>query len=56
MTYMKKITKYPDGKKIADQIAKEWKVIYRRRPAMMDELKKAGFQNDLCIVLCVKLG
>ena len=43
MTYLKKITKYPDGRGKADQIAKEWKVIYRRRPAMMDELKKAGF-------------
>ena len=43
MTYLKKITKYPDGRGKAAQIAKEWKVIYRRRPAMMDELKKAGF-------------
>ena len=43
MTYLKKITKYPDGRGKADQIAKEWKVIYRRRPAMMDELRKAGF-------------
>lgn len=43
MTYMKKITKYPDGREMADQIAGEWKVIYRRRPAMMDELRKAGF-------------
>ena len=43
MIYLKKITKYPDGKEKADQIAKEWKVIYRKRPAMMDELKKARF-------------
>lgn len=43
MGYMKKITKYSGGRKIADQIAKEWKVIYRRRPAMMDELRKAEF-------------
>lgn len=43
MAYMKKIAKYSGGREIADQIAKEWKVIYRRRPAMMDELKKAGF-------------
>lgn len=43
MDYMKKITKYPGGRKLADQIAKEWKVTYRRRPAMMDELRKAGF-------------
>ncbi len=43
MTYMKKLVKYPGGKGLADQIAKEWKVIYRRRTAMMDELRKAGF-------------
>lgn len=43
MTYLKKITKYPDGREKANQIAKEWKEIYRRRPAMMDELRKAGF-------------
>ena len=39
MNYMKKITKYPGGRETADQIAEEWKVTYRRRPAMMDELK-----------------
>lgn len=43
MIYMKKVAKYSGGREIADQIAKEWKVIYRRRPAMMDELRKAGF-------------
>ncbi|WP_455580059.1 hypothetical protein [Faecalibacillus intestinalis] len=43
MTYLKKITKYPDGREKANQIAKEWKEIDRRRPAMMDELRKAGF-------------
>ena len=43
MTYMKKIAKYPDGREKAERIAEEWKVTYRRRPAMMDELRKAGF-------------
>lgn len=43
MTYMKKITKYPNGREIASQIAEEWKLTYCRRPAMMDELRKAGF-------------
>lgn len=43
MTYMKKIVKYPGGRERADQIAEEWKVTYRRRPAMMDELRRAGF-------------
>lgn len=43
MSYLKKITKYPDGKKIARDIADCWKQDYKRRPAMMDELRKAGF-------------
>lgn len=43
MCYLKKITKYPDGKKIAQDIADCWKQDYKRRPAMMDELRKAGF-------------
>lgn len=43
MSYLKKITKYPDGKKIARNIADCWKQDYKRRPAMMDELRKAGF-------------
>lgn len=43
MIYMKKIARYPDGNGITEQIAKEWREEYRRRPAMMDELTKAGF-------------
>ncbi len=43
MTYLKKIAGYPDGKIMAQEIADCWKVDYRRRPAMMDELRKAGF-------------
>lgn len=41
--YLKKIRKYPDGDKAAGEIAAEWKEKYRRRPAMMDELRKANF-------------
>lgn len=41
--YLKKIKKYPDGEKYARKVAEEWKSLYRRRPAMMDELQKAGF-------------
>lgn len=41
--YLKKIKKYPDGEKRAKKAAEEWKALYRRRPAMMDELRKAGF-------------
>lgn len=43
MKYMKKIVKYPNGKNEVQKIAGDWKEIYRRRPAMMDELRKAGF-------------
>lgn len=41
--YLKKIKKYPDGSRIANEIAGEWRQCYYRRPAMMDELRKAGF-------------
>lgn len=40
--YLKKIKDYPNGKELVDQVVKEWKVQYRRRPAMMDELKRGG--------------
>lgn len=43
MGYLKKIVKYPDGKSITQKIAGKWRELYRRRPAMMDELRKAGF-------------
>lgn len=43
MSYLKKIATYPDGKKIVRDIADCWKQDYKRRPAMMDELRKAGF-------------
>lgn len=41
--YLKKIKKYPDGKELAMEIAKDWRALYYRRSAMMDELRKAGF-------------
>ena len=43
MDYLRKIKKYPDGKETAAEIAKEWRTMYSRRSAMMDELRKAGF-------------
>lgn len=43
MKYLKKISKIPNGKDVAIQIAEQWKVEYRRRSAMMDELRKIGF-------------
>lgn len=42
-SYLKKITEYPERKRLAQEIADCWKRDYRRRPAMMDEIKKAGF-------------
>lgn len=41
--YLKKISRYPDGKEKANKIAKEWRSMYYRRSAMMDEMRKAGF-------------
>lgn len=40
---LRKLPKYPGGQKVAEHFSKEWRIIYRRRPAMLDELKKAGF-------------
>lgn len=41
--YLKKIAKYPGGKDCAKEVATDWRAMYYRRSAMMDELKKAGF-------------
>lgn len=41
--YLKKIRKYPEGDTLTNEIAREWKEKYRRRPAMMDELRTAKF-------------
>lgn len=43
MHYLKKIKAYPGGKEKAAEIAKNWRVSYYRRKAMMDEMRKAGF-------------
>lgn len=43
MVYLEKIRKYPQSEKEASRIAEDWKTQYKRRPAMMDELQKAGF-------------
>lgn len=43
MKYLKKIRRYPGGKEKAEEIAKNWRAVYYRRTAMMDEMKKAGF-------------
>ena len=39
--YLKKIENYPDGEEMAKEIVAEWKEKYRRRFALMGELRKA---------------
>ncbi|MCF0152908.1 SWIM zinc finger family protein [Megasphaera sp.] len=41
--YLKKLSTYPEGLKMARKIAQEWRETYRKRRAMKDELSKAGF-------------
>lgn len=43
MRYLKKVSKYEGGKIEVEKISNVWKMQYKRRPAMMDELKQAGF-------------
>lgn len=43
MPYLKKISRCEGGDVVAKGIADSWKQNYKRRSAMMDELKKAGF-------------
>ncbi|MCI5773380.1 MAG: SWIM zinc finger family protein [Erysipelotrichaceae bacterium] len=43
MRYLQKIKGYPEGKEKAKEIADKWRMMYHRRSAMMDELRKAGF-------------
>lgn len=37
---LKRMLKYTDGNERVEKIVKEWKIAYRNRPAMMDELGK----------------
>lgn len=41
--HLKKISKYPNGKQAAQALARYWKEYHNNRPAMKDELRKAGF-------------
>lgn len=41
--YLKKISKCENGKGEAENIARKWKTEYKRRTALMDELRNAGF-------------
>ena len=41
--HLKNISKYPDGKQATQALARFWKEYHYNRPAMKDELRKAGF-------------
>ena len=43
VTRLKRMKTYPGGEEMADQLAAEWRSSYKRRSALMDELKRAGF-------------
>ena len=40
---LKKMKTYPDGKAMAQALANEWRITYKRKSALMEELKRAGF-------------
>lgn len=42
MQYLQKLSKCPGGKAVASRIATQWRIEYKRRSAMMDELEKIG--------------
>lgn len=41
--YLDKLKAYSDGREEADTLAAYWYVYHKSRPAMKDELKKAGY-------------
>ena len=41
--YLKKISRYPEGQRLAQEISDSWKREYKKRSAMIDELNRAGF-------------
>lgn len=43
MVYLKKISQCTGGDIVAQEIADKWRREYKRRSAMMDELRKIGF-------------
>ena len=43
MVYLKKISLCENGKSAAIKIANQWRAQYKRRFAMLDEMRKAGF-------------
>lgn len=43
VVYLKKISSCAGGKEVAKKIADSWRQVYKRRSAMMDEMRKMGF-------------
>lgn len=43
IVYLKRISKCSGGDQVAKEIAEEWRRVYKRRTAMMDEMRKIGF-------------
>ncbi|MBR1573080.1 MAG: SWIM zinc finger family protein [Lachnospiraceae bacterium] len=41
--YLRKLAKCENGKSEADRIVQKWRVEYKRRTALMDELRKVGY-------------
>ena len=44
--YLSDLDAYPNGQKAAQQIADYWYVYHKNRPAMKDELQKAGYPQS----------
>lgn len=42
-SYLNRLSKYPSGKEEAKTLAAYWYITHKNRPAMKDELKKAGY-------------
>lgn len=45
-THLDKLIVYPGGQKAARELAAYWYVYHKNRPAMKDELKKAGYPQE----------
>ena len=44
--YLEKVKTYPDGETTARMLAEYWYVYHKNRPAMKDELLKAGYPQE----------
>lgn len=45
-SHLNKLTSYPNGQEEANVLAAHWHEYYKNRPAMKDELKKAGYPQE----------